>query len=98
MTTIILAIIGMLLAAAAALMGGVVIDIWPRLKACLRKIFASRAAPLPLPFIIMVVGLIALIIDKACRLYFLFMRRRTLLHAQRLGRHLCNPPQTWAAP
>jgi ABC-type nitrate/sulfonate/bicarbonate transport system permease component len=99
MTTIILTIIGILLAAAAALVVGVLIDTWPLFKACLRKLFASpAAAPPPLPLIVMVVGLLALIIAKACRIYSLFMQRRTLLNLQRLGRHLCNPPQTWAAP
>jgi len=46
----------------------------------------------------MAIGLLALIVAKACRLYSLFMLRRTAPFAQWLSRHLSNPPQTWSAP
>ncbi|PKP90175.1 MAG: hypothetical protein CVT75_11765 [Alphaproteobacteria bacterium HGW-Alphaproteobacteria-14] len=77
---------------------GLVINVGPQIKVCLRKLFASPAAPTPLPLIMMAIGLLALILAKACRLYSLFMLRRTALYAQRLRRHLSNPPQTWSAP
>jgi hypothetical protein len=98
MTTIILSIIGILLAAAAALMvcffGGAGLSFDFRVT----KSFAITVSLPHLPFIMVVVGLLALILTKACRLYSLFMQRRRALFARTLSRHLCNPPQTWAAP